>query len=246
MGFSFAKSSRHGYTDMNGHSTQCVYGGGPDYDYHEGADYTAYGALLKQVLLPEGNEYDAGYDPTHFNLIAWRKWKAKPGSGIADISQTFSYPDCSASGITRQQCVHPSGVTDANDNTTSWLYTSFGMPSWEMQPAPTSGAARPLKLYTYVQKSAYMLSGAGGPIWLPASLTECQTVAGGSAPTCDAGVPQVTTTYEYGADGTPDNLLLRGKVVTSGGVSYRTCYGYDRWSNKVSETVPRAGLGACS
>jgi len=35
-------------------------------------------------------------------------------------------------------------------------------------------------------------------------------------------------------------------ITTAGGVSLRTCYGYDTQSNKISETSPRAGLTVCS
>jgi hypothetical protein len=55
----------------------------------------------------------------------------------------------------------------------------------------------------------------------------------------------MVTTYEYGADGTANNLRVRGKVVTADGVSLRTCYGYDWQGNKISETSPRAGLATC-
>lgn len=250
-GFTFAKSSPHTYTDMDGRTTQYTYAGGPSYDYHQSGDYTAYGSMLKQVILPEGNEYDASYDPSHFNLVFSRTWKAKPGSGIADVTQTFSYPDCAASGVTRQQCVHPDTFTDAKGNVTNWHYTSFGMPYWEMQPAPMAGAARPLKVYSYGQKNAWVLDGGGnlvtsGPtIWLPASETQCRTAAGSSAATCDPAAPQVTISYEYGADGTADNLLLRGKVVNADGQSLRTCYRYDGQGNKIAETTPRAGLASC-
>jgi YD repeat-containing protein len=53
------------------------------------------------------------------------------------------------------------------------------------------------------------------------------------------------TTYHYGADGTADNLLLHGKAVSSGGTTLRTCYGYDAYSRKISETAPNANLATC-
>ena len=106
---------------------------------------------------------------------------------------------------------------------------------------------------TYVQKSAYIknsggtLVSTGLPIWLPDTETLCQTYAGSSTATCDTGAPITVTSYEYGANGTADNLLLRGKVVTSGGVSLRTCYGYDARGRKIWETSPRGTSSAvCS
>jgi RHS repeat-associated protein len=38
---------------------------------------------------------------------------------------------------------------------------------------------------------------------------------------------------------------LRGKVVTAGGVSRRTCYAYDVIGNQISVTTPRAALSSC-
>jgi hypothetical protein len=56
---------------------------------------------------------------------------------------------------------------------------------------------------------------------------------------------EVVTTYDYGPNGGPNNLLLRGKVVTFAGQSRRTCYGHDLYGNQISETEPRAGLTSC-
>jgi hypothetical protein len=56
---------------------------------------------------------------------------------------------------------------------------------------------------------------------------------------------ETLTTYDYGPDSGPNNLWLRGVVVTAGGVSPRTCYAYDKWGNRISATSPRAGLTSC-
>ena len=83
------------------------------------------------------------------------------------------------------------------------------------------------------------------PVSMPATETQCQTVAGSTAPLCDPAAPQLSVTYEYGADGTADNLLLRGKMVSADGQSRRTCYRYDAQANQIAETKPRAGLASC-
>jgi hypothetical protein len=76
-------------------------------------------------------------------------------------------------------------------------------------------------------------------------------VAGSSTAACDtaAGAPRIQTTYEYGADGTANNLLVRGLVVTDlvTGTSRRTCSTYDPIGRKISETSPRgtASLSVC-
>lgn len=207
---------------------------GPDYE----------GALLVSVTMPEGNKYLAEYNGPN-NRVTKETLVAKPGSGLADRVKQYGYTACGHCG--------PTWIKDPKGNQTDFTYTSWGGLTSEMQPAPSSGAARPLKLVTYVQKSAYIknsggtLVSTGLPIWLPDTETLCQTYAGSSTATCDTGAPITVTSYEYGANGTADNLLLRGKVVTSGGVSLRTCYGYDAQSRKIWETSPRGTSSAvCS
>ncbi len=215
-----------------------------------------------EATLPEGNKYLAEYNGP-FHAITKRTMVAKPGSGIADQVETLGYGSCFSPG-TFQNCAKPIWSKDAKGNQTDFTYASWGGVLTEMQPSPVKPAdwtgstpaidkARPLKLYDYVQKYAYIKNSGGalvaGPsqIWVPNSETLCQTVAGSSSPVCDTGAPITVTTYEYGANGTADNLLVRGKLVTSGGVSVRTCYGYDEWGRKIWETSPRGNVskGSC-
>ena len=248
--FAFTKSSPYSITDANGKMSQYRFSGGHEYD--STSPPSSQGKMLMQAMLPEGNEYDASYNASDFNLPATRTWKAKPGSGLADRIETLSYPSCNSPN-TRQNCVHPTAIVDARGNQTDYVYTSYGSIQSEMQPAPASGAARPLKLYTYVQKFAYIKNSGGSlvaaatPIWMPATELVCQTVAGSSTAACDPAAPRLQTSYEYGADGTADNLLLRGLVLTDlqTSVVLRTCYRYDTSGDRVSETRPRAGLAVC-
>ena len=116
-----------------------------------------------------------------------------------------------------------------------------------------SGAvqARPLKLTTYVQRYAWIKNSAGTlvqaatPVWVVATETQCQTAPNSNTPSCDAGKLQTLTTYEYGASGTGESLLVKGVAVSSGGVTLRSCYTYDALSRRVSETKPNANLGVC-
>src|SRR3546814_2086387 len=75
------------------------------------------------------------------------------------------------------------------------------------------------------KNSGGCLVAASAPVWLPATMTECQTAAGSSSPVCVSGAPQRLTTYQYGANGTANNLLVRGVTVSADGVMLRTCYG---------------------
>lgn len=62
---------------------------------------------------------------------------------------------------------------------------------------------------------------------------------------CVTPSDEVRTTYDYGPNSGPNNLLLRGMVEDATGAALRTCYGYDARGNRISETRPRAGLASC-
>lgn len=118
---------------------------------------------------------------------------------------------------------------------------------------------RPLKRSAYVQRYAWISNGSGGfvrassPVWLLSQERTCRTSGTSSGATgdvmgCAGGSgDEVVTTYEYGPDNgsVGNNLWLRGVAVTADGQTRRTCYGYDGWGNRISETKPRAGLGVC-
>lgn len=248
FGGTFTRSNPYTFIDANGRTTSYRYTGA-DYYYENDppGGPLSEGSFLIEATYPEGNKYLAVYGGP-YRAISQETLVAKPGSGLADLVKQYGY---NFSG-TRQNQSKPVWIRDPKGNQTDFSYASWGGMLWEMQPAPGAGAARPLKLYTYVQKYAWVKNAAGamapsgGPIWVPSTETVCQTYAGSSSASCDPAAPLMVTTYEYGADGTADNLLVRGKVVTADGVSLRTCYGYDQWGNRIFETQPRAGLASCS
>lgn len=244
--FTFTKSTPYTVTDSNGRTTSYRFVGGIESDYM-GTPYSE-GTMLVEATMPEGNKYQAEYNGP-FRSVTKETMVAKSGSGLASLVKEYGYGSCVVGG---GNCIKPIWVKDPKGNQTDYTYASWGGTLSEMQPAPSAGAARPLKLFAYVQKYAYVKNSSGSlvaaaaPIWLPSTETLCQTYAGSSTATCDPAAPITVTTYEYGADGTANNLLPRGIVVSSGGTSLRTCYGYDNWGNKIFETKPRAGLASCS
>lgn len=255
FGYAFSKASPYTFTDANGHATGYRFTGGyeSEFSLYSSADPDAHeGTLLTEVDFPEGNKYLAEYGGP-FNSVTKQTWVSKTPGTPADAVIQLSY-SCPG-GVLIATCTQPVTRTDPKGNVTNHDYFSWGGTKSEMQPAPSTGAARPLKLYDYVQKYAYIKNSGGSlvaaatPVWVPNTETICQTVAGSSTATCDTGAPITVTTYEYGANGTADNLLVRGKVVTTntpaGAPTLRTCYGYDAQSNKIWETSPRAGLGSC-
>lgn len=177
--------------------------------------------------------------------IAW----ASSAFGQTTLTESASYPATCTNALT---CNQPASVTDARNVSTDYTYDAVhGGLLTKMQPAPVPGAPRPLAVYAYQQRYAYVKGPAGtlqqaaSPVWVPVSETLCQTAAGSSAPVCDSATPSMITTYEYGANGTANNLFLKGKVVTADGISLRTCYGHDDFGNVLFVTTPGAGQGAC-
>jgi YD repeat-containing protein len=117
-------------------------------------------------------------------------------------------------------------------------------------PADANGI-RPQSRFAYVQRYAWFLNASGqmvrstDPVWKLASQSVCRSGAAAAGGGCAIPGDETLTTYDYGPDSGPNNLWLRGEVVTAGGVSRRTCYTYDRRGNRISATSPRAGLTSC-
>jgi hypothetical protein len=244
----FTRTSPCSMTDALGYTTSFVYEGAKLNDDTSGVNTD--GTYLKEATYPEGNKYQAQYLGP-FRSVSTESMVPKPGSGLSSISKTYGYGSCTTPPGSYQNCAKPIWIRDPKNNQTDFTYASHGGLLTEMKPAPTAGASRPLKILTYVQKYAYIKNSGGSlvqaatPIWMVSTETQCQTVAGSSTPTCDSGGPQTQTTYQYGANGTADNLLVRGAAVAADGQTRRTCFGYDTYSRRISETKPNAGLGVC-
>ena len=200
---------------------------------------------LQSRTGPEGDRTEFLYD-TARNITQIRK-VAKTSSGLATLIESRTY-DCTSIVI----CAKPNSITDPKGNTTNYTYDSVhGGLLTSMQPAPVAGAARPLAVTLWAQRYAWIKNGSGvlvqaaTPVWVISTETQCQTAAGSSLPVCDAAAQQTLTTYEYGATGTGQSLLLKGKAVSSAGVTLRTCFSYDSLARKISETQPNANLGVC-
>ena len=203
--------------------------------------------IVANVDFPEGNRTLLVYDLQNNPLGYWMK--AKPGSGLADQATTAGFP-ATCSNV--KTCTKPDYVIDPKGNRTDFTYDgNNGGVLTATGPADANGV-RPVKRSAYVQRYAWIKNSGGGyvqaatPVWLRSTEKTCRTSATvGDA--CSAGsADEVVTTYDYGPESGPNNLLLRGTVVTADGVSLRTCFGYDAQGNQISKTSPRAGLTVCS
>lgn len=220
------------YKDMNGNTTQYQWSS-PD-------------THLTRIDHSDGNYETYRYDQ-RYNILQ-KTYYPKPGSALSPLSETAGYD---ATCNNQSTCNQPNYHIDRNGNRTDFTYTSFGSVASMMSPSATSGGVRRLKLFHFVQKSAFIKNAAGQlvstgiPLWVPSDSVDCQTVAGGTTPVCDTAAPILTATFTYGADGTPDNTLVKGVTVSDGQSNRLTCFTYDKWRHKVSETSPNAALGSC-
>jgi len=204
---------------------------------------------------PEGDDTFISRDERN-NITSIIRYP-KPNTGLSPLTvYAAAYPEhC----MNPRTCNRPEWTRDANNNVTEYTYApEHGGLLTETGPAPSAAAPRPQTRHGYTQRFAWISNGSGGyvraatPIWVRIHTSSCRTSAatGNPAAPCAAGaLDEVRTTYEYGPDSGPNNLLLRGQAVTaeSGGamIALRTCYGYDANGNRISETQPNANLASC-
>lgn len=172
---------------------------------------------------------------------------AKDGSGQTLVT-TLGYEAGCANRLT---CNKPLWRRDSKNYQTDYTYDlNHGVLT---ETGPAVGGVRPQTRYTYVQRRAWVKNVAGAYvaspyIWVLSSTSICRSsTATGTIPgPCVTSGDEVRTTYEYGPDSGPNNLLVRGVLLAANGKSRRTCFRYDRFGNKISETTPAAGVTTCS
>lgn len=158
---------------------------------------------------------------------------------------------CGSGAADAKRCDKPLTATDAKGQVTTYTYdAAHGGILTETLPAVNG--ITPQKRYEYAQRYAWVKNSGGtfvqsaSPMWLKTRERSCRTTASSGATCAGGAADEVITDYDYGPDSGPNNLLLRGVIVTADGQSLRTCYGYDEMGRKISETQPAANLGSCS
>jgi hypothetical protein len=166
---------------------------------------------------------------------------AKPGSSLPDIVQS-TIDNC---GANMTLCGKPPHLNDARGNITNFTYDSVhGGVLTETLPAPTAGAVRPQKRYTYTQlyaryyNNAGVLAQAPAPVWRLTSISECRALA-----SCAGTADETLTTISYGPPGTANNLLPIVQTVAAGdgSISSTSSTAYDPQGNVVSVDGPLPG-----
>ena len=158
---------------------------------------------MTRTTGPEGDYVQYAYDAR--GNVTESRAVAKPGSGLADIVASASFPVSCSNPIT---CNQPTTTTDALGGVTDYTYNAtHGGALTVTAPASSPGAARPQSRFTYVQKQARYKNGAstfvnGPTIWLPATTSAC---AAGSS--CASSADETVTTTAWPGTGSPNNLL---------------------------------------
>lgn len=200
------------------------------------------------TVLPEGNSVFNVYDGRG-NVIQSTA-VPKPDSNQTNRATLYAYePDCTTIPLAR--CNKPLSVTDAHGNVTEYTYNDRGQMLTETRPAPAPGAVRPKVTNTYTMRTAYIEDASGNPVAAgpPVSLltrtASCITQA-----SCAGTADEVVTEYDYGPTTGFNNLLLRGIAVTAANElgqieTLRTCFGYNYFGERISETEFKAGMAVC-
>ena len=210
------------------------------YAYDDTTSLNPYDAILTSaVFYEEGNQVAVMHDSR--GNVTEKRIKAKPGSGLADIVMTASYP---ATCTNRKTCNKPTYVIDARGKQTDFTYDSaHGGVLTVTSPAAPNGV-RPQKRYTYTQLYAWIKNSSGGfvqastPVWMPTGTSECMTLA-----SCAGSADEIKTTYAYGSTGTANNLLVTSVTVAAGNnsVAATTTTTYDSAGNAITVDGPLAG-----
>ena len=195
---------------------------------------------LTRITRPEGNYTDYTYDAR--GNVTQTRAVAKVASGTADITTSATFP---ATCTNVRTCNSPTATTDPRGNVTDYTYdATHGGVLTVTAPAPTVGATRPQQRVTYVTQQAQVVSstgtivGAGANITLPASVSQCATLA-----SCAGGADEIKTTVTYGQAGVGNNLQPTQIASGSGNGSLTatTQVAYDMIGNPVTVDGPLAG-----
>ncbi|HEX8222420.1 MAG TPA: hypothetical protein VF605_01230, partial [Allosphingosinicella sp.] len=198
---------------------------------------------LRHYTDPEGIRTEVTYDAWN-NLTGVRRYPA-PGSGLAMTETIFTHGDC---GARPKSCAKPTMFRDPNGNAADYEYAAEHGGIVRERGAAVGGV-RPEKRYLYAQRQARTAGGAaaGPAVWLLVQTRQCRSGAMTTAGDCAVAGDSIVTDYDYGADGAPGNLLLRGQSVSADGKVLRSCFAWDGLGRRIGETSPlgTAGLSAC-
>jgi RHS repeat-associated protein len=174
---------------------------------------------VTRVEYPEGNEISVTYD--QYGNITSRTMRAKPGSGLADITETAFYDTAGCSGV---HCYRPVWFRDARGQQTDFVYNTDGLLIEQTDPPDADGVRRK----TYIE---YETTASG------VSRRDVVRVCGDTT-TCGTG-SEIRTEYEYWGDTLLPNVERRIDGTTS--ETLETHYSYDNAGRLLGEDGPLPG-----
>lgn len=206
-----------------------------------------YGRITR-TTYPEGNYNQVTYDPR--GNITQTTAVAKPGSGLANIVTTASYPSSCTNMVT---CNQPVWAKDALGRQTDYTYdTTHGGLLTVTAPADAVGV-RPQTRYGYTALQAYYKNSAGSivasgvPEYRLTNVSICSTATTANPASCAGTVSERKTIFAYGPQsaGTANNLLPVGVTQSAGdgSINVTTARAYDAVGNLSSVDGPLSGPG---
>lgn len=214
--------------------------------------YVNTGGYLSRLTEPAGNYTEFGRDDEN-NPIPLRRYAAPGSPSLPVLEEVRTYATCNSSN--RLICLQPTSITDPRGNTTTFTYDpAHGGTLTRTGPADPAGV-QPVTRYSYAQRYAWVKNSGGSyvqaatPVWVLTEERTCRTTATVGNACAGGAADEIVTAYDYGPNSGPNNLARRGMTVTAHDgtqiVTRRTCYGYDIYGNRISETAPNAGLTSC-
>lgn len=183
--------------------------------------YDSYGRLT-QVTQPEGNYISYTLDARGNATII--KVGGKTGHATPALTTNAAYDTTCSNPLT---CNQPNSVTTPLSSTTNYTYDpTSGQVATVTLPAPTAGANRPQKRYTYT---------ATGGIYLLTGASECQT---GTAPACVGTADEVKTAIGYDANG---NAISVSRGAGNGSLTATASATYTAMGDLLTVDGPLAG-----
>lgn len=197
--------------------------------------YDGYNRVVREIR-PEG-DYTQYTRDARGNITETRQ-VAKPGSGLADIVSTASYPTSCTNPVT---CNQPQFTIDPLGNRTDFTYdATHGGVTRVQLPAPTTGGTRPETNYSYTQLQAQILvngtlQNSGQPRWLVTQISACSTAA-----TCSGTANETRQTISYS---TANNLNIASVTTATGdgSINLTQTYSYDARDNVIAIDGPQSG-----
>jgi len=175
-----------------------------------------------RIVLPELNEVMIGYD--EFGNIFTKTTTPKPGSGVAPVTETASYPTGTCLGaVNPVLCYRPSWSRDGLGRQTDYAYNDNGQLIEQTDPADPSG----------VRKKTYITYDATSGISRRSVVRVC-----GFGTTCGTA-NEIRTEYQYwGSTYLPS---LERRIDSAQGVTLDTNFTYDSAGRLLSTDGPLPG-----